>query len=144
MIISPLFLRTELGCIREMDCRYQELSADPHYVIGAPMCVNVCTTVPSVHNINSHTTTGNDPRGSGDSASAAVVAVAALLCHDRISRCHRCAASARRRGCNEDTGRGQHGIIGRSTTVGSAAAVAAAAACGGQRGSRAVAIAWRW
>ncbi len=144
MIISPLFLQAELVCIREMDCPYQELSVDPHYVIGAPMCITICTPVPSVHNINSHTTTCNGPRGSGDSVAVAVAAVAALSCHDRISRRHRCAATARRRGCDEDTGGGQHGVIGGSTTVGSVVAVAATAACGGQRGSREVAIARWW
>ncbi len=61
MIISPLFQQIELVCAREMDCPLQELSADPHYVIGAPMYATVCTSVPSVHNINSRTTTRNGP-----------------------------------------------------------------------------------
>ena len=57
-------------------------------------------------------------RGGGGSA--------ALLWHDCDSRCHPRAATARRCGCDEDTSGGQHGIIGESTAVESAVAVAAA------------------
>ena len=51
----------------------------------------------------------------------------ALLWHDRGSCRHRHASTARHHGCDEDTGSGQRGVIGRSTAVGRA--VAAAAAC---------------
>ena len=76
-------------------------------------------------------------QGGGDSAVVVIVrqrwlrrhcgsgGSATLSWHDRGSR-----RNVRRRGCDEDTGGRQHTIIGRSTVVGSAEAVAmAATAC---------------
>ena len=49
LIVSPIFLQLELVWVRELNCHLQELSANPHYVIGAPMWVMLSTLVHIVH-----------------------------------------------------------------------------------------------